>query len=162
MPFHPLNELLAATGRQPDAPPSQAGVEAILDTNVVLDWLLFGDAQALPLGTAVREGRLRWMATEAMLRELEAVLSRPGLERWQGRKAATLSEALSLCQRVPEAASGADGRLICSDGDDQKFIDLALARRVPWLFSRDKALLRLARRAAPRGVRVLRPADWRA
>ena len=42
------------------------------------------------------------------------------------------------------------------------FIDLALAAGVQWLFTRDRALLRLARKARERGVIVLRPADWSA
>jgi len=50
--------------------------------------------------------------------------------------------------------------LRCADPDDQMFIDLALAVRACWLFTRDKALLRLAPRARDRGVCVLRPADW--
>ena len=52
-------------------------------------------------------------------------------------------------------------RLVCRDPDDQKFIDLALARQTPWLVSRDKALLTLARRALPRGVCILKPEGWR-
>ena len=47
--------------------------------------------------------------------------------------------------------------LRCSDADDQMFIDLALAAGAQWLFTRDRALLRLARRASERGVVVLRP-----
>jgi predicted nucleic acid-binding protein len=42
------------------------------------------------------------------------------------------------------------------------FVDLAVALRVDWLVSRDKALLRLRRIAGRRfGVRIGTPEDWR-
>ena len=40
----------------------------------------------------------------------------------------------------------------CTDPDDQKFLDLALHAHAKWLVSRDKALLRLARKARPLGL----------
>ena len=56
---------------------------------------------------------------------------------------------------------GAAARLHCTDADDQKFIDLAIAKSAHTLVSRDKALLRLARKARDRhGVRICRPEAW--
>ena len=52
-------------------------------------------------------------------------------------------------------------RIICRDPDDQKFIDLALARHARWLVSRDKALLALAKRAKLRGLFILKPELWK-
>ena len=48
----------------------------------------------------------------------------------------------------------------CKDADDQKFIDLAVAVGAHLLFSKDRALLALARPAVAHGVRVLTPAQW--
>ena len=49
----------------------------------------------------------------------------------------------------------------CTDGADQKFIDLALSRRAHWLLSRDRAVLKLRRKLqAITGCRVQRPEDW--
>ena len=46
----------------------------------------------------------------------------------------------------------------CSDRDDQKFLDLAYTARADWLVTRDKALLKLARRARRDGLKILAPA----
>ncbi|MBN8487205.1 MAG: PIN domain-containing protein, partial [Burkholderiales bacterium] len=52
--------------------------------------------------------------------------------------------------------------LRCTDPDDQKFIDFALACGARWLVSRDKAVLKLRRRAlALHGLQIVHPADWR-
>ena len=58
--------------------------------------------------------------------------------------------------------AGAAGRMRCTDGDDQKFIDLALGHGARWLLSRDRAVLKLARRARPLGLSVLTPETWSA
>ena len=134
--------------------------DAILDTNVVLDWLVFDDPRFAPLGAAVSRGDLRWIASQAMLDELIHVLQRPGLEAWQDNLKPALTCAESTCSIVDAAVLSAGPGLICSDSSDQKFIDLAISRRTPWLLTRDKALLRLARRAKACGVDVCTPAAW--
>lgn len=141
----------------PDGPP-----EIVLDTNVVLDAWLFGEPSAQPLRAALGLGRLRWVTTAAMLDELAHVLARPLPPRWEPQRQAVLGiDFGTLARRVDAPAPLAAGRrLPCTDPDDQKFIDLAVARRCRWLLSRDRALLRLRRRAADWGVAVLRPEDW--
>jgi predicted nucleic acid-binding protein len=134
--------------------------EAVLDTNVVLDWLLFDDPVGRLVGGEVVSGALRWVTTRAMMDELSAVLSRPGLERWQARIASTLRAAEAHGFLVDPPSIRSLPLVRCTDPDDQKFIDLALHRSTTWLFSRDKALLKLARFARLRGVSVLRPAEW--
>jgi predicted nucleic acid-binding protein len=48
----------------------------------------------------------------------------------------------------------------CTDPDDQVFIDLALACKARWLLSKDRALLKLARRARALGLSIQPPASW--
>ena len=63
---------------QPDlAPPT-----VILDTNVVLDWLVFRNPMCAALAAAVVAGELRWVATPAMRDELAHVLARGHLDAW--------------------------------------------------------------------------------
>jgi predicted nucleic acid-binding protein len=52
------------------------------------------------------------------------------------------------------------GPLRCKDPDDQVFIDLALHVGARWLFTKDAALLKLARRARQRGVGVTSLQQW--
>jgi predicted nucleic acid-binding protein len=51
--------------------------------------------------------------------------------------------------------------LRCTDADDQKFIDLACAAPARWLVSRDRAVLKLRRRAATDGLVIVTPDGWR-
>lgn len=136
----------------------------VLDTNVVLDWLWFADARLAALSAAVEDGRLAWIATPDMREELRRVLLRPalaprgrtpgevlqGFDRW-AQPAAADSEG---------AAATAPWALRCSDPDDQKFIDLALQRRAGWLFTRDRAVLRMARQARRLGCTFAPPEAW--
>jgi len=48
----------------------------------------------------------------------------------------------------------------CNDPDDQKFVDLALAYGARWLLSRDRAVLKLAKRCRTLGLQVLTPEQW--
>ena len=71
-----------------------------------------------------------------------------------------LIEAHFDAHSEPIDAGEPSPRLVCRDPDDQKFIDLALARNARWLISRDKALLALAKRAKPRGLLIQKPEFW--
>lgn len=137
--------------------PSSAPCEVVIDTNVLLDWLVFGDPGVARLSAALRDGRLHWVATEPMLDELRHVLGRPPLS---ARRADHVEDAIAqFCRRVA-APPATPPRMLCTDPDDQKFIDLALHRCTPWLISRDRALLKLRRRAQAFGVQVCLPRDW--
>ncbi len=132
----------------------------VLDTNVVLDWLVFRDPAAAALGPALAQGQWRWHATTAMRSELEQVLTYEALSAWSPDVDDVLSQWERWALRIEPAAAPLSATLRCSDPDDQKFIDLALQLGRCTLLSRDRALLRLARRAAPWGVSILAPQRW--
>ena len=133
----------------------------VADTQVVLDWLVFRDATARPLLQAVLAGQLRWLATPAMRAELEHMLRHPTLARWdhKAEHALTFFECHAVLHGDPMATSTPPLR--CSDPDDQIFIDAALAHHATWLVTRDRALLKLRRRALAHGLRIVQPAEWR-
>ena len=135
----------------------------VLDTNVVLDWLFFGDASAKALDTTLRSGALRWVSTAAMRLEAEHVLTRKPFSSGPEAVTAVLAawDRWAVMVEPAPAATGPAGH--CTDPDDQKFIDLALHLGAPTqLISRDRAVLRLARVAARQGVRIVSLADWAA
>lgn len=132
----------------------------VLDTNAVLDWLVFKDARIAPLAAAVEARAVRWLVCAGMRDELERVLGYRSLACWlpdSERVLSSFDRWVQVCERPAFVAQRA---LVCSDPDDQVFIDLALAQQTRWLVTHDRALLKLARRARDAGVQILRPPDW--
>lgn len=134
----------------------------VIDTQVVMDWLVFGDPRVQALASSVTAGALRWLVAPAMRDEIRHVLGRGVAARYAPDLAFIEAQfdAHSLAVEVvtPQPLAG---RLVCRDPDDQKFIDLALAENARWLISRDKAVLALAKRARPRGLSILKPEAWK-
>ncbi len=136
-----------------------APLALVLDTNVVLDLLVFEDRHCGKLCTALATGRARWHATPRMRAEFELVLARPSFARWNKHRAraaawwenwATMIEPLD-----PSSAS-----LRCRDPDDQMFLDLATLLGPCCLLSRDTEVLRMKRPAAQFGVHIATPAEF--
>ncbi len=135
--------------------------KVVLDTNTVLDWLVFADPGCIELSRRILQGQLVWHATQAMRDELAHVLPRPAFARWQpdiDRVLARFDQHAQVAA-TPGAAMAAQVPT-CKDPDDQKFIDLACAIGARWLFTRDRALLDLSRPARRMNVEVLKPGDW--
>ena len=97
----------------------------VIDTNIWLDLLVFHD----PRVQALQDG-----LASAQFRQDESQ-QQAALARWDA-----LTEEVAV---VPAC------NLSCRDPDDRKFLDLAVAHRVDWLLSKDRALL-AARRFAQR------------
>lgn len=147
----------SAPGSATDLPPdTRQGI--VVDTQVVMDWLVFNDPRVRPLAKALQSGAVRWLVTPAMRDELRHVLGR-GVAARYAPDVALIEASFDAHAEAVEAAEPCP-RLVCRDPDDQKFIDLALAHQARWLVSRDKALLTLAKRAKLRGLLVLKPELW--
>ena len=132
----------------------------VLDTNVVLDWFVFRNPEGRPLFQAIEAGRVRWLVTEPMRDELAHVLGRGVVNAWTPDLDQLWESWRRLSELTPPPLPQGDAtRLRCTDPDDQKFIDLALTR-ARWLVSRDRAVLKLAKRAGRLGVQVLPPGRW--
>ncbi len=134
---------------------SSAGKTAlVIDTNIVLDLFVFADVAAMPLRTAMEAGSIDWLATPAMRIELARVLGYPQIVPRLGRCGLTAHDVLaSFDRRARLMAVAPKASVTCSDADDQCFIDLAVAHRVP-LLSKDRAVLTLRKRLAVLGVAV--------
>lgn len=132
----------------------------VLDTHVWLDWLAFDDPSVLPLKRALAEDRAEIYLDAACAAELERVLGYPVGKRVAepAVQAARLAEAHRLARPPDRQLSVAERASLprCSDADDQKFLELALAARADALLTKDRALLRLARRTP---FRIVAPRD---
>ncbi len=141
---------------QRKSPMTEAAVDGvgqvILDTNIVLDLLVFDDAATAPLRDALQAGRLQWVATAPMRDELERVLAYPQIVKRLAFYALTAEQVLAARDaqvqtvEVPPKAS-----VTCKDPDDQKFIDLAVAHRC-LVLSKDHAVLCMAKRLLALGA----------
>ena len=126
----------------------------VLDTNIVLDLLVFDDPAAGPLKAALAAGDLRWLATPAMRDELARVLDYPKIAprlAFYGRAASAVLAAFDAQAEPADVAPKAP--LTCQDPDDQKFIDLAVAHKAV-LLSKDKAVTSMKKRLLAHGVQV--------
>ena len=128
----------------------------VLDTNVVLDWLVFDDASMQRPAAQLRAGHARWLSCPAMRAELDEVLARAAFTQRGAYHAALHALLAAHATLLPDPAASA--ALQCRDVDDQVFIDLAVQQRATLLLTRDRALLELAPRASALGLRIARPA----
>ena len=126
----------------------------VIDTNIVLDVFIFNDAAARPLRKALEAGELDWIATLPMRDELARVLTYRQIVPRLVFYRLSADDVLALFDRharLLEVAGKA--RLTCSDTDDQKFIDLAVAGKT-LLLSKDRHILSMSKRLLAHGVRA--------
>lgn len=124
----------------------------VIDTNIVLDLFVFDDAAAKPLRAALEADEVQWIATASMRIELARVLGYPQIAprlTFYGLSDADVLAQFDRHARLVEPAPKAP--VSCADPDDQGFIDLAVAHRVP-LLSKDRAVLTMKRRLERLGV----------
>ena len=136
----------------------------VIDSQSLFDWMVFRNPVCAGWDAALGGQSWEWIFTSEMKAEFDFVSAKGFGERWPVDVDAL---AVTWARRgravEPPGPLGAGDRLHCSDPDDQKFIDLAIAARAHTLVTRDKALLKLARKAFARhGVRVCRPEIWSA
>ncbi len=121
----------------------------VLDTNVWLDWLVFGDPSAQPIAAAVAAGRARIHIDAACEAEFVRVLGYDRAKRTLDAAAQAACHA-QMCTivHIPDPATAHPLMRLpdCRDPDDQKFLELARACGADFLVSRDRALLEIGRR----------------
>lgn len=120
----------------------------VLDTNVVLDLLVFDDPRVPPLRHLIAQGQLRWIADEAQRIELGRVLNYSKVAprvAFYGKTAADVLAAFDAA--VHYVATAPKVRFTCTDPDDQHFLDVA-AQHQALLISKDKAVLKQRKRLA--------------
>lgn len=141
-------------------------LRAVIDTNVLLDFWVFDDPASRSLRAAIEDRRITALRSGALIDEFVDVLMRPGFDLSTDRRFEILRHWDGVAEAVEPSATASStlvgslaAALTCSDASDQKFLNLAFSAQADWLVTKDKALLKLARRAAQRGLAILQPAD---
>lgn len=117
----------------------------VLDTNVVLDLLVFADPRLTPIAAALADGRAVCFADAGGMAELERVLGYPELRQTPAMAAGALANFMALA-RIVETPPEVAALPRCRDPDDQKFLVLAVAVGADALLTRDRELLAMAGR----------------
>lgn len=132
----------------------------MLDTNVCLDLFVFNDPRWAALLAAMESGAVQAITREDCRMEYLVVLNYPHLPLDEASRAVAISRFDALITVVAPAVSGV--RLpVCTDRDDQKFLELARDASADILITKDKALLKLARKTVKAGMfQIMVPEKW--
>jgi putative PIN family toxin of toxin-antitoxin system len=147
----------------PNSHASRTARRVVLDSNVWIDILVFDDPDTRPIRAALESGALEALIDARCLAELTYVLDYPQFVRREVDRAAALAALERLTEFVspPAPAEGAPPLPKCKDRDDQKFLELAHAAGADWLVSKDRAVVKLARRIARDfGFQIAQPAPF--
>lgn len=133
----------------------------VLDTNVCLDLFVFHDPRWAQLLAAMKSGAMEAVTRSDCRMEWLIVLGYSHLPLDDRARAKAIVDFDSLITCV-EPSSAAEIRLpVCRDPDDQKFLELAHATNAEVLITKDKALLKLSRKALRAGLfAIMTPEAW--
>jgi len=137
-------------------------MKLVLDTNVVLDWLVFKDKHIAELQRAWEEQRLELITHTPALEELRRVLAYPQFKLAESGQRAVMEDYESRVRIVSLPDGMPAGFPRCKDCDDDHFIALAYHHRADALVSKDRAVLDLAKRVRKFGVTILSPQQLKA
>ncbi len=137
-------------------------IRLVLDTNVVIDWLVFDDPFMNPLRDGVRDGMVTVLTHAPAIAELERVLAYRQLKLEEVRRRDIFARYREQTQlfAMPDGFSlkhlmlpGGFPR--CRDRDDEHFLALAYHAKADALASRDNAVYGLKVRAANFDMTIL-------
>jgi putative PIN family toxin of toxin-antitoxin system len=132
----------------------------VIDTNVCLDLFVFKDPRWAGLLAALESGAVEAVTRSDCRDEYNIVLHYKHLPLDDDSRPLAAARFDQLIKVVAPAESGV--RLpVCTDKDDQKFLEVARDAQAAVLITKDKALLKLARRLAKAGMfKVMVPEAW--
>ncbi len=143
------------------APMTATSSRLVLDTNVVLDCYVFRDASARELVAAIDARKVEVLVHRYALEEIERVLAYPQcrLTAPEQRQILDRYSAATTLAPMPDGF-GRDALLLpagfprCRDRDDEPFLALAYHAGADALVTKDRALLKLRRKARKFGVTI--------
>lgn len=128
-------------------------IKAILDTNVVISGMFWKGAP-FELLKAWQERRFRLVMSLPILNEYRRVLE----EMTKKRPSAVVGSILELIELHSEMVEPVRfAKTVCSDPDDDKFLEAAVAAGADYVVSGDAALLKVKNH---QGIQIVRPAQF--
>lgn len=134
--------------------------KVVIDTNVCLDLFVFNDPRWAKLISAIESGAVEAVTRSDCRDEYNIVLHYKHLPLDDNSRplAAARFDQLIKVVAPPESSIKLP---VCSDKADQKFLEIARDAQAEVLITKDKALLKLARRLAREGMfKVMVPEKW--
>lgn len=125
----------------------------VLDTNVILDLLVFKDPSTEPIRLALHAKLVDAVRSEASMRELIDVIQRPAFKLSREEQEIIL-QAWESNTRLLESAMIEEAPFTCRDLDDQVFINMAYSIRPALLLSKDLRVLELQTIAKRHGIEI--------
>jgi putative PIN family toxin of toxin-antitoxin system len=135
----------------------------VLDTNVCLDLFVFRDPRWTLLHAALKNGAVEAVTRDDCRMEWSIVLRYPHLKLDDAARQQVAAEFDSLirCNPMPAADEIPVKLPVCKDQDDQKFLELSRDIKADVLITKDKALLKLARKTRRDGLfAIMTPEAW--
>jgi len=120
----------------------------VLDTNVCLDLFVFHDPRWASLLAGLREGKLEAITKSSCRNEWLAVLHYHHLPINDINRPAIIRAFDALIGCVDLTFTSSIKLPTCTDPDDQQFMELARDAKATHLITKDKALLKCAKRVA--------------
>jgi putative PIN family toxin of toxin-antitoxin system len=125
----------------------------VLDTNIILDLLVFKDPSAEPIQLLLDAKLVDAVRSEASMLELIDVIQRPAFKLSQEEQERIL-QIWESSARLMENAAIEPAPFTCRDPDDQVFINMAYSLRPALLLSKDLRVLELQAIAKQHGVEI--------
>jgi putative PIN family toxin of toxin-antitoxin system len=125
----------------------------VLDTNVILDLLVFQDPAAEVIQMVLDARLVEAVRTDASMLELMDVIQRPNFKLSKEQQQIILKQWESS-SRLLGTANMTQAPFTCRDLDDQVFIDMAFSVRPALLLSKDLRVLELQSRALREQIQI--------
>ena len=125
----------------------------ILDTNVILDLLVFKDPTTEPIRLLLDAKLVDAVRSEASMLELIDVIQRPIFKLSREAQEIILQKWESS-SRLLENTAIEPAPFTCRDPDDQVFLDMAYSLRPALLLSKDLRVLELRASAKRHGIEI--------
>jgi uncharacterized protein len=140
----------------------------VLDTNIVLDCLVFNDPAVRCLMTALEARRMQALVHQLTLDELQRVLAYPQCRLNAAEQQQVLDHYLGLATVAAMPKGFSRETLLlptafprCRDRDDEPFLALAYHARAEGLVTKDRVILKMRKKVRKFGLPILGPADLR-